>query len=102
VFWHRQLPPLSAEPLAEHTIEAVSRRVPSAIARDDEEWARCYSDLMDQAEVRLDQEIARLGGHYAHVRHELITARHDQVAGEAWLYGRFDYLLYVERTLDTK
>lgn len=96
VFWHRQLPPLSAEPVGEHTVEAVSRRVPFTFARDDEEWARCYADLMAQAQVRLEQEIARLGGHYAHVRHEVISARHDHVTGEVWLYGRFDYLLYLE------
>jgi hypothetical protein len=94
VFWHRQLPPLSGEPGGEHTLEASSRRVPLIFSRDDEEWARCYADLMAQAQGRLEQEVARLDGDYAHVRREVIHPRHDAAAGEAWLYGRFDYVLY--------
>ena len=96
VYWHRELPPLTAEVMGEHTLEAVSRRVPLAFSRGDEEWSRCYGDLMSLAGARLDQEVARLGGHYAHVRHELIYPRHDEAAGEAWLYGCFEYVLYRE------
>jgi hypothetical protein len=42
---------------------------------------------------RLEQEIARLGGSYAHVLNESIDSRHDDATGEAWLHGRFSYVL---------
>jgi hypothetical protein len=96
VYWYRELPPLTAEAVGEHTLEADSRRVPLAFARGDEEWGRCYGDLMSSARVRLEQEVARLGGQYARVRHEVVYPRHDDAAGEAWLYGRFEYVLYRE------
>lgn len=96
VYWHRQLPPLSAEPAGEHTLEASSRRVPLVFSRNDEEWARCYADLMTEAQRRLEQEVVRLDGDYAHVRGEVIYPRHDEAAGDAWLYGRFEYVLYRE------
>ena len=94
VYWHRDLPPLHAEPLAEHTVEATSSRVPGTIARHDELWDRCYQELMANAEQRVAQEVARLGGHFAHVLDESIDPRHDYAAGEAWLHGRFGYMLY--------
>src|SRR3954468_4228101 len=94
VYWHRELPPLTAEMEGEHTIEAVSRRVPLSFARDDEAWRQCHADLMSRARARLEQEVARLGGNYAHVRHELVHPRRDEATGEAWLCGRFDYVLY--------
>jgi hypothetical protein len=96
VYWHRELPPLTADVVGEHTLEAESRRVPLAFSRCDEEWGRCYGDLMICARRRLEQEVVRLGGHYAHVRREIVHPRHDEAAGEAWLYGRFDYVLYRE------
>ncbi len=94
VFWHRELPPLDAVPLGDHTVEAASARVPGTIARRDELWDRCYDDLMREAASRLRQEIARLGGHCAHVTEEAIDTRHDPATGEAWLHGRFSYTLY--------
>jgi hypothetical protein len=94
VFWHRELPPLEAEALGEHTVEAVSSRVPGTLAHRDEIWDRCYAELMAATHDRLNQEIARLCGHFAHVLHESIDSRHDDVAGEAWLRGRFTYELY--------
>jgi len=94
VYWHRELPPLTAEIVGEHTVEAVSGRVPGTITHRDELWDRCYRELMAYAEVRLAQEVDRLGGHYAHVHDESIDPRHDDVAGEAWLHGRFSYMLY--------
>ena len=94
VFWHRDLPPLHAEVLDEHTIEALSMRVPGTLAHRDELWDRCYTDLMKEADRRIEQEIARLGGHYAHVLDESIDSRHDDAAREAWLHGRFTYVLY--------
>ena len=96
VYWHRDLPPLTAEVMGEHTLEADSRRVPLAFSRGDEEWGRCYGDLMARAHARLEQEVLRLGGHYAHVRHEVVYPKRDEAAGEAWLYGRYEYVLYRE------
>ena len=94
VFWHRELPPLAADLVAEHTVEANSSRVPGTLAHRDELWDQCYRELMGNAEHRLVQEVTRLGGHFAHVHDEAIEPRHDHVAGEAWLHGRFTYMLY--------
>jgi hypothetical protein len=97
VYWHRELPPVTAELIAEHTVEATSRRVRGSLSHRDELWQECYVDLMANAETRLCQEVARLGGHYAHVHAEAIDARHDEAQGEAWLHGRFSYMLYRRR-----
>jgi hypothetical protein len=94
VYWHRDLPPLEAELIAEHTVEANSSRVPGTIGHRDELWDRCYRELMATAESRLVQEVARLGGDFAHVHDETIDPKHDDAAGEAWLHGRFSYMLY--------
>ena len=94
VYWHRDLPPMNAEIAGEHTVEATSGRVPGTVAHRSELWDRCYEELMQQTNARLQQEIARLGGRYAHVLTETIEPRHDDVAGEAWLHGRFTYMLY--------
>ena len=96
VYWHRDLPPLAAEPIGEHTIEATSQRVKNTFSRHDEAWGGCYGDLMTQATARLAEEVARLGGDYAHVGEETICPRHDDAAGEGWLYGRFGTVLYRE------
>jgi len=93
-FWHRQLPPLDAELLGEHVIEAISGRVQGTLAHRDELWDRCYRELIANTEARIGQEVARLGGHYAHVLDESIHSRRDDIAGEAWLQGRFTYVLY--------
>ena len=94
IFWHGDLPPVDAEVMGEHTVEATSRRVPSTLAYRDELWNRCYEDLMSQIRIRLEQEVKRLGGNYAHVLNESVDSRHDAITGEAWLHGRFDYMLY--------
>jgi hypothetical protein len=94
VYWHRALPPLDAEPVGEHTLEATSSRVPGTLSHRDDLWDRCYQELMVNTEFRLAQEIARLGGTYAHIYDESIEPRRDQAAGEAWLHGRFSYMLY--------
>ena len=60
----------------------------------DELWDRCYQELMANTQARLAQEIARLGGHFAHVHDESIDVRHDDATCEAWLHGRFSYMLY--------
>ena len=96
VYWHRDLPPLSADVCGEDVVEAVSRRVSGSLSHRDEAWDRCYADLMERARVTLEQEVTRRGGHYAHVKDELIDTRHDEAKGETWLYGRFRYVLYRE------
>ena len=94
VYWHRDLPPLDAELVAEHTVEASSSRVPGTLAHRDELWDQCYRELMTNTKSRLVEEVARLGGHYAHVHDEAISPKHDDAAGEAWLHGRFTYMLF--------
>jgi hypothetical protein len=94
IYWHRELPPSSAEIMGEHTVEATSDRVEGTIAHRDELWDRCYRDLMARARLRLEQEVARLNGHYAHVLEEVIDTSHDDAKGQAWLRGRFTYVLY--------
>jgi hypothetical protein len=94
VYWHRELPPIDATMLEEHTVEATSGRVAGTIAHRDELWDRCYRELTANAEARVVQEVARLGGDFAHVLNESIDSRHDDAAGEAWLHGRFVYVLY--------
>jgi hypothetical protein len=94
VYWHRDLPPLEAEVLSEHTVEANSNRVAGRLAHRDELWDQCYRELMTNAERNLVQEVVRLGGDYAHVHSETLTPKHDDMAGEAWLHGVFTYTLY--------
>jgi hypothetical protein len=102
VYWHRQLPPFEAEMIGEHVLEATSGRVPGTLAHRDELWDRCYRSLIANTEERFAQEAARLGGHYAHVLDESIDSRRDDVAGEAWLHGRFTYALYRRPTPDAE
>lgn len=99
VYWHRDLPPLDAEMAGEHTVEATSGRVADTLVHRSELWDRCYEDLMRQAEIRLAQETARLSGTCAHVLAESIDTRHDDTTGEAWLHGRFTYMLYRQPAL---
>jgi hypothetical protein len=94
IYWHRELPPADAEILGEHTIEASSSHVAGTLSHRDDLWNRCYGELMAATHHRLAQEIARLGGDYAHVFDEVISTRRDDAAGEAWLHGRFSYVLY--------
>jgi len=80
--------------MGEHTVEADSDRVAGGLVRGDEVWGRSYDDLMTRTEARLIQEIARLGGEYAHVHDEWIAPKHDAATGQSWLHGRFTYMLY--------
>jgi hypothetical protein len=80
--------------MGEHVLEATSSRVPDTIAHRDELWNRCEGELMSSARQRLREEIARLGGRCAHVLSESIETRHNAATGEAWLHGRFTYMLY--------
>jgi hypothetical protein len=94
IYWHRDLPPVDAEMLGEHVLEANSSRVHASFAYRDEAWESCYRDLMEQTHTRLKQEIDRLGGHYAHIVDESVLSRRDDATGSAWLHGRFTYMLY--------
>jgi hypothetical protein len=94
VYWHRELPPPDAEPLGEHVVEATSGRVGDTVAHREELWDRCKDDLMAHVHDRLAGEIARLGGRFAHVLGESIDTKRDASTSEAWLYGRFTYMLY--------
>ena len=98
VYWHADLPPFNAEPMGEHTIEATSGRVPHTLEHEDELWHRSYEDLMAQAGKRLEQEIARLRGNYAHVLDEHVESKYDGASGQSWLLGRFRYVLYRKPT----
>ena len=80
--------------MAEHSVEATSGRVEGTLSHRDELWDRCYAELMANLAERLAQEVARLGGHYAHVLDESIDSRHDDATRQAWLHGRFTYMLY--------
>jgi hypothetical protein len=93
VYWHRDLPPLDAEPIAEHTVEANSLRVRGTLEHRSELWNHCYAHLMTRLDNRLRQEVARLGGQFAHVLDESIEARRDDASGEVWLHGRVTYAL---------
>ena len=94
VYWHRELPPLDGEVLDEHVLEAASHRVSGSIERHGDLWNRCYAALMERATERLVQEVARLGGHYAHVLDEHVDSKRDDAVNESWLHGRFSYVLY--------
>jgi hypothetical protein len=100
IYWHRELPPFEAEAMGEHTVEATSSHVFGSLSHRDEQWARCHDELMAQTRDRLHQEVARLGGDYAHVLQELVDPRHDEATGEAWLHGRFTYMLFRRPTKD--
>ena len=96
VYWHRDLPPIGAEAMEEHVIEAISAHVPGNLAHRDELWERCYQDLMTEASRRLEQEVRRLSGRYAHVLSEVVGSRRNDALNEAWLHGRFTYVLYTD------
>jgi len=74
--------------------EATSEQVEGTIAHRDELWDRCYADLMEQARIRLEQEVARLHGQYAHVLDEHVESKRNDAVNRSWLSGRFTYVLY--------
>jgi hypothetical protein len=94
VFWHRELPPLDAEMVGEHVIEASSRRIAGSLARGDVAWDRCYDELMAEANTRLVDEVRKLGGDCARVTDETVDPRHDPKTDESWLNGTFTFVLY--------
>ena len=94
VYWHRELPPGDAVAQGEHTVEADSPHAIGSIGHRDELWNECQRGLDAALHRRLHQEIARLGGRCAHVLDEHIEPKHDPVTDEAWLHGRYTYVLY--------
>jgi hypothetical protein len=94
VYWHRDLPPLDAQPMGEHTVEATSQHIAGTIARRDALWDECQRGLTTEVELRLAQEVVRLGGCCAHVLDERIDTKRDPVRNETWLHGRYSYVLY--------
>jgi len=94
VYWHEELPPLDGEVLHEHVIEALSDRIQGSIEKHGELWHQCYDKLMEHTKLRLEQEVKRLGGSYAHVIDEHVDSRRDDASGQSWLHGRFSYVLY--------
>jgi len=94
VYWHGELPPLAAETIGEYVVEAASGRVPGTLAHRDELWDQCFADLMGQVQRRLEQEVLRLGGAYAHVLKESVDSKHDDQSGESWLHGQLTYMLF--------
>lgn len=94
VYWHRELPPLGMDPVADDTVEATSSRVPDRIARRSDLWNRCYDELIKTAELRMLQELRRIGGTCVRVHDESIDTRHDAATGEIWLHGRFTFTVY--------
>jgi hypothetical protein len=97
IYWHGQLPPVDAEPISEHVVEATSARVKADLAGRGALWDGCHDDLMTRLEDRLRQEVTRLGGDYAHVLEEAIDSQRDDSTGEAWLHGRLNYSLLRRR-----
>jgi hypothetical protein len=94
IYWHRELPPLGGDLAGEYVVEATSNHVPDTIAGREALWARGKDELMANARTRLNDEITRLGGRFAHVVRESIETRHDPGKGEAWLRGVFTFMLY--------
>jgi hypothetical protein len=97
VYWHRELPPANAEVLGEGVIEATSSHTVGAVPHGDELWrSHRYSELMTNASMRLEQEVRRRNGHYAHVLSESVATRRNDALGEAWLHGTFAYVLLAD------
>ncbi|HWF38721.1 MAG TPA: hypothetical protein VG322_09395 [Candidatus Acidoferrales bacterium] len=94
IYWHRELPPLDAEPIGERIIEINSMHVPGTLAHRDELWEQCYADLMAKAATELNHEILRMGAHYAHILSESVDSKRNDVVNEAWLHASFTYVVY--------
>jgi hypothetical protein len=94
VFWHRDLPPVEAEPIVEDEIEATGPRLPSSPSGRSELWTRSADGLRASAESRIAQEVRRLGGLYAHVNDDHVEEHTDHASGETWLRGRYSFVVY--------
>lgn len=94
IYWRRELPPLSELIEGTHEIEAESPRINNDLTHRSELWKQCYPPLLEAAERRTIQELARLGGSCAHIVDEQIVAGIDDATGEFWLHGRFRFVMY--------
>lgn len=94
VYWRRELPPLREVIEGTHEIEAESPRIQDDLRHRSELWQRCHAPLLEQAERRVTQELARLGGSCAHIVDEQINSKVDDATGAFWLRGRFRFVMY--------
>lgn len=95
IYWRRELPPLSEQIEGEHEVEAESPHVHYDYGNREAMWGKSYGPLMEEAERRMAQEVARLGGSCAHVLEEVVTAKTNDATAMFWLHGRFRYVMYV-------
>jgi hypothetical protein len=58
VYWHRELPPVDAEMVSEHQVEAASSRIAGSIARGDAAWDQRTSGIHRANDRRTDQGAA--------------------------------------------
>jgi len=94
IYWHRDLPPLDADAVAEHTVDAVSDKADYHFDRRDELWHDCAPSLRAHLVERLEAELDRLGGAYAHVLEEDVTPHVDHANAQYWLIGKARYTIY--------
>lgn len=94
VYWHRELPPLDAEPIGEHSLEANGPRLSDTAANRDALWNERRDSFAAVVRMRIGQEVTRLGGRFAHVLDEHMEIKRDAALGEAWMHGRYTYMLY--------
>src|SRR5262245_8818628 len=97
LYWHRELPPVDAEIVGEHTVEASSGRVPGTISHREALCDHRYQALTPQNRRRTAQESARLAKDCARIIGASRAARNDDYRSEAWLCGRFTHAL-VQKT----
>jgi hypothetical protein len=93
VYWHQELPPIAADVVGDGEVEASSARVAGTLVNRDHLWEQHRAELAASARTRLEQEVRRRGGRYAHVRSEAIDVKRDEATGETWLHGRFGYVM---------
>jgi len=82
VYWHRDLPPLDAELMADHTVEATSGRVAGTLSHRDKLWDRCYQELMSNVHARL---VDRTNDLYSSHATRLVGSAYDHRNGFAVL-----------------
>jgi len=93
VYWHRELPPSAADVIGDGEVEADSRRVAGTLVNREHLWEQHRVELTEAARTRLEQEVRRRGGRYAHVLSEAIDVKRNDTTGETWLHGRFGYVM---------
>ncbi len=95
IYWRRELPPLSEQIEGEHEVDATSPAMHYDFGARDTLWGRCYPLLLEAAEVRIAQEVERLGGSCAHIVDETVTVKLDDAAATFALRGAFRFIMYV-------